>query len=85
MARNQFIRSIDAHYKKGDMSYAQRMKNSVNFVKMSILEINRVNCRALLKDFNQGHQVDGVARKPKFVINKRNMENFVIFRHRYEK
>lgn len=85
VARNQFIRSVDSKYTKGDMSYAPRMKNSVNFVTMSILEINRVNCRKLLKDFNQGHQADGSTRKPKFIIDKRSMENFVIFRHRYEK
>jgi len=85
VARNQFIRSVDSDYKKGDMSYAPRMKNSVNFIKMSILEINRVNCRELLKAFNQGHQADGTARKPKFIINKSNMDNFIIFRHHYER
>lgn len=83
-ARNQFIRSIDHTYPKGDLSYAKRMKNSVNFVKMSILEINRINCRTLLKEFNQGHQADGKARKPKFVIRKKDMDNYVVFRFRYE-
>lgn len=81
IARNQFIRSVDAKYKKDDMSYSQRMKNSVNFVKMSILEVNRINCRTLLKAFNQGRQPDGKARKPKFVIKKKEMDNFVVFRY----
>jgi len=84
VARNRFIRSIDPKYRKDDMSYHERMKNSVNFVKMSILEINRINCNKLLKAFNQGHQQDGTARSPKFVIRKKDMDNFVVFRYRTE-
>lgn len=62
------------------------MKNSVKFVKMSIVELNRINFREALTVFNQGHQPDGSARKPKFNINKNVLENdnFVVFRYTYK-
>ena len=62
------------------------MKNSVKFVKMSIIELNRVNFRGALTDFNQGHQPSGNARNPKFNINKKVLENdnFVVFRFVYK-
>ncbi|MDE7376674.1 MAG: hypothetical protein K2N16_07480, partial [Muribaculaceae bacterium] len=67
--------------------YSRRMKNRVKFVKMSIIELNRVNFREALIDFNQGRQPDGKARKPKFNINKKVLENdnFVVFRYTYDK
>jgi len=63
------------------------MKHSVKFMKMSIIELNRVNYREALKDFHQGHQPDGNARKPKFIINKEVLknDNFVVFRYTYDK
>ena len=69
------------------MSYHSRMKHSVKFLKMSIIELNRVNFRDALKDFNQGRQPDGNARKPKFSINKTVLENdnFVVFRYTHDK
>lgn len=56
-------------------------------MKMSIVELNRVNFREALTDFNQGHQPGGEARKPKFNINKKVLENdnFVVYRYRYQK
>lgn len=85
--RNRYIKSIDSSYDKNDMSYHQRMKNSVKFVKMSIVELNRVNYREALTDFNQGHQSDGKARNPKFNIDKKVLDNdnFVVFRYTYIK
>ena len=85
--RNRYIKSVDPSYDKDEMSYHERMKNSVKFIKMSIIELNRVNFREALTDFNQGHQPDGNARKPKFNINKKVLENdnFVIFRYTYNK
>lgn len=85
-ARNRYIRSVDPAYDKDDMSYHGRMKNKVKFVKMSIIELNRVNFREALIDFNQGRQPDGKARKPKFNINKKVLENdnFVVFRYAYD-
>ena len=86
-ARNTYIRNVDPSYDKDEMSYHERMKNSVKFMKMSIIELNRVNFREALTDFNQGRQPDGNARKPKFNINKKVLENdnFVVFRYTYGK
>lgn len=82
-ARNRYIRSVDPTYAKDDMSYHSRMKNAVKFVRMAIIELNRVNYRNALTNFNQGHQPDGNARNPKFLINKKILENdnFVVFRY----
>lgn len=85
-ARNRYIKSVDPSYDKDEMSYHARMKNSVRFVRMSIIEINRVNYREVLTDFKQGRQPDGSARKPKFNINKKVLENdnYVVFRYSYK-
>ena len=84
--RNNYIKSVDPTYYKGEMSYHGRMKNSVKFVKMSIVELSRINFREALTVFKQGHQPDGSARKPKFNINKNVLENdnFVVFRYTYK-
>ena len=81
--RNRYIKSVDPSYNKNEMSYHERMKNSVRFVKMSIIELNKVNYRDALTDFKQGRQPDGNARKPKFNINKSVLENdnYVVFRY----
>lgn len=86
-ARNRYIKSVDPEYDKGELSYKNRMKSKVKFVKMSIIELNRVNCREALIDFKQGHQPDGSARKPKFNINKKVLanDNFVVFRYVFNK
>lgn len=85
--RNRYIKGIDPSYDKDEMSYYKRMKHSVKFLKMSIIELNRVNFREALTNFNQGRQPDGNVRKPKFNINKKVMENdnFVVFRYTYDK
>ncbi|MGN0036187.1 MAG: hypothetical protein ACI36X_03080 [Bacteroidaceae bacterium] len=84
-ARNRYIKNVDPSYEKDEMSYHKRMKNAVKFIKMSIIELNRVNYREALTDFKQGHQPDGSARKPKFNINKKVLENdnLVVFRYTY--
>ena len=38
-----------------------KMKNQVKFVKMTIIELNKVNFRDALKIFAQGRQADGHA------------------------
>ncbi len=85
--RVRYIKSVDSTFEKDEMSYHKRMKNSVKFTKMYILELNRVNYRGALTDFKQGHQQDGSARRPKFSINKKVLEddNLVIFRYTYDK
>lgn len=84
-ARNRFIKSVDPKYEKDDLSYKTRMKNQVKFVKMSIIELNRVNFRGALTDFHQGRQPDGSPRALKFNINKNilNNDNYVVFRYNY--
>lgn len=83
--RNHYIKSVDPSYGKDEMSYHERMKNSVKFVKMTIIELNRINYREALTDFHQGHQPDGKERALKFNINKKVLENdnFVVFRYAY--
>lgn len=82
-ARNHYIRSIDSSYDKDELSYHQRMKSQVRFVRMSIVELNRVNFHEILTDFHQGKQPNGASRKLKFNINKENIDNFVVFRYTY--
>jgi hypothetical protein len=86
-SRNHYIKSIDPTYNKDEMSYHARMKNAVKFMRMSIIELNRINYREALTDFNQGSQPSGHSREPKFNINKKVLENdnFVVFRYSYDK
>ena len=84
-ARNRYIKSVDPSYDKDELSYSSRMKSEVKFVKMSIVELNRINFREALTDFHQGRQPDGSARALKFNINKEVLknDNFVVFRYNY--
>ena len=66
-----------------ELSYYKRMKNSVQFIRMYIIELNRINYRIALNDFNQGKQPSGDSRKPKFKITKNNIDNFVIFKENF--
>lgn len=81
--RARYINSIDPKANKREDSYVKKMKHTVDFKKMSIIEINPINYKEAFKVFAQGHQPDGSARAPKFLIDKRIMENdnFVIFRY----
>lgn len=82
--RNQYIRSVVPNYEKDDMSYHKRMKNSVRFMKMTILELNNVTFRDVLSDFNQGRQPDGKSRQKKFLIRKKDMDKYVVYRYTYK-
>ncbi len=81
--RNYFIKNIDniSDDEFDEMSYYSRMKHSVKFQRMMIIELNRINFREVLTIFNQGKQPDGNTRKPKFIIDKTNIDNFVVFRY----
>lgn len=83
--RNKYIKNVDPSYDKDELSYHQRMKHSVKFVRMTVIELNRINYSQALKEFNQGHQPDGKPRSPKFNINKKVLENdnYVVFRYTY--
>lgn len=66
-----------------ELSYYKKMKNSIKFVKMYIIELNRINFRNVLSDFNQGKQPNGDARKPKFKISKKNIDNFIVYEQEF--
>ena len=66
-----------------ELSYYKRMKNSIKFVKMYIIELNRINFRNVLNDFNQGKQLNGTPRKPKFKISKNNIDNFIVYEYEF--
>lgn len=62
-------------------SYKNRLKESVTYTGMFILEINDANKHLVFSDFNQGHQPDGSKRKGKYMIKKREIENFIVYRY----
>lgn len=66
-----------------ELSYYKRMKKEVKFVKMYIIELNRINFRNILSDFNQGKQPSGNERKPKFKITKNNIDNFIVYEQEF--
>ena len=82
--RTDFIASKTHSANEKPLSYKQRLKYSICFKSMKILELNRINFRKMLSDFNQGKQPDGSSRKKKFLINKRieNDDNIVVFRYK---
>lgn len=61
------------------LSYARRFKSAVQFKRMMILEVNKANFHLVLGEFNQGRQPDGAARAVKVMINKKNIDNFLIY------
>jgi hypothetical protein len=78
---NELRRSL-GHIRKGGynpLSYKARFKESVRFVKMSILELNQANASVVLGEFKQGRQPDGASRALKVMIKKRNIDNFLIY------
>lgn len=66
-----------------ELSYHKKMKHSVRFTKMYIIELNEINFREVLSTFNQGKQRNGDARKPKFKILKRNIDNFLVYEQEF--
>lgn len=82
---------LNQHLKQGakktdELSYKNRMKNSVQLKKMLIIELNEINYSKILSDFNQGKQPSGAARDKKVLINKIKAEddNVVIFRYLFD-
>lgn len=82
LARMQLIGK--QHKENEPISYAERMKHSVNFKRMRIFELNRINMNEVLSTFNQGHQPSGQPRAPKFLINKNNVDNYIVFSYDYQ-
>ncbi len=79
MAKKRMKLLGEPYIEGGKISYASRMKHSVRFKRMRIFELNRVNMNQALSVFNQGHQPNGDARKAKFLINKQNIDNCIVF------
>lgn len=81
IAWNEWKRSVGFVGRKefNPLSYAARFKESVDFRRMFVLEVNPANYGVVLGDFNQGKQPDGAARALKVMINKRNIDNFLIY------
>ena len=81
IAWNEWRRSVGYVGSKefNPLSYAGRFKESVDFRRMFVLEVNPANFGVVLGDFNQGKQPDGAARAVKVMINKRNIDNFLIY------
>ena len=65
--------------KKDPDSYCGRMKHDGSLLRMHVMELNRDNTR-YLSDFNQGRQSSGDCRQVKIKIDKKSIDNFVIFR-----
>lgn len=90
-ARANYIRNVgewSANKQWDELSYKTRMKHSVMFKSMMVVELNPTNYMYALKDFNQGHQPSGKKRKPKFLIDKdaikAQSDNFAVYRYTTE-
>jgi len=84
MAINR-MKLCNSNFKEGDhVSYKTRMKHSVNFKKMYILELNLINMHSILSDFNQGHNSGPYMKQrlTKFLISKNNINNSIIFSYK---
>lgn len=81
IAWNEWRHSVGHRGQKeyNPLSYARRFKAAVRFVRMMILEVNQANFSVVLGDFAQGRQPDGGDRALKVMINKRNIDNFLIY------
>ncbi|WP_448074208.1 hypothetical protein [Georgenia yuyongxinii] len=80
---NEWKRSVGYTNRKeyNPLSYRTRFKAAVRFFKMRILEVNPANFGIVLGDFAQGSQPDGAGRALKVMINKRNVENFLVYEY----
>ncbi len=65
-------------------SYGNRLKHSINYTKMYIIEVNRINYGDVLSDFNQGKQPNGDPRNVKVSISKKILDNFIIYKYDYK-
>lgn len=80
IAWNEWRRSVGHVGRRNydPLSYARRFKSAVRFAHMLILEVNEANAHLVLKDFNQGRQPGGASRALKVMVDKRNIDNFLI-------
>ena len=66
--------------KSNELSYKDRMKNSVELKKYFVLDINKNN-RCYLSIFRQGINSNGKLREPKIMIDVDNIDKFEIIAH----
>ncbi len=86
--RNNYIKNNnewDSKKEWDELSYHKRMKHSVKFMRMSIIEINKINYKSILTDFKQGKQQTGHSRNLKFKLSKSQIGNCVIFSYLFQK
>ncbi len=76
---NTAINTEEQNTRKALDSYCNRMKHSGTLLSMHILEFNAFNTQ-YISDFTQGKQPNGAPREVKIQIEKKNIDNFVIFR-----
>lgn len=82
-AWNDWRRSVghvgrDAVY--NPLSYKDRYKEAVRFVRVKVLEVNHANVAIALGDFQRNfRQPDGKPRKGKVMIRKSDIDNFLIY------
>lgn len=62
-----------------EKSYFTRMKHSVKYSGMFVLELNAQNIKHYALNFKQGRQPDGSSRNVKVKFNKRQIENGIVF------
>ena len=74
----------EAYRPGGKISYKTRMKHSVKYTRMRVFELNQINMNTVLSDFNQGRQQSGAKRKAKFMIKKREIDNYIIFSYDWQ-
>lgn len=81
LVTREFWNEIKREAKKGnpDADYSGRMKFSVTITGLMILEINHANLCYVTK-YAQGKQPDGSPRNLKFAIEKKSLDNFVLYR-----
>ncbi|OGD68910.1 hypothetical protein A3I18_00165 [Candidatus Campbellbacteria bacterium RIFCSPLOWO2_02_FULL_35_11] len=75
---NQKLREL-RNKNKEDISYCNKMKYNIVLNNLYILEINKFN-EKYLSDMKQGRNSDGNLRNLKIMINKKDIDNFVIYR-----
>ena len=83
IAWNDWRRSVGYRPASGKpydpLSYASKFKESIRFAKMFVLELNAANFDVVLRTFAQGRQPDGSARALKVMINKKVIDNFLVY------
>lgn len=64
------------------LSYAAKFKEAVRFLRVRVLEVNQANADIVLGGFQEGfgqYQGQGNPRKPKVMIKKKDIDNFLIY------